>query len=139
MAELRISTSMSAPSFPPAYDPRVSNGMSLHINNSSGYMYIGLSRTGSAKWAAFNPGSSSSPSGTNPTPPVEPAFIHVTTSSDEPDFAPFCNFETENAIHFHVVYGTTYKLCVGMSNIVATGLDEPELNWAVYDADATIS
>jgi hypothetical protein len=139
MAEIRISSSMSQPSFLPAYDPRVSNGMSLHLNNDNGYMYVGLSRTGSERWAVFTPSASSSPGGTNPTPPVEPAFVHVTTSSDEPDFAPFCNFKTENAIHFHVVYGTIYKLCVGMSNIVATGLEEPELNWAVYDASFTIS
>jgi hypothetical protein len=135
VAELRTTISMSAPNFDPAFDPRISNGMNLHFNNTTGEIYIGLSRSSSPKWAVFSPESYETPSTPNPTPPIEPAFIHVTTSSANPDFAPFTDFRINNALHFHIVYGTPYRLCVGIGRFI----DNEEPNWGVFNATSTIS
>jgi hypothetical protein len=130
MAELRPTFSAGAPTSNPDYDPRINNGLSVHIGG--GNVYIGLSKTeGEDKWFYISSSSTPTTSVTNPNPPTRPIILEITTSSAEPDFLPEYTPTADNAMHLHITYDDPYKLCLGISKT------QGDSNWSIFDADGT--
>lgn len=132
---ISITSSTTAPTEPPLFDPRTSPGISLHYQTfPDRRLYVGLQRTGSPQWFYINSSGTHTTSGTG-SPRL--AQIYVSASTERPDFRPYYPLSQAQAVQYHVVYGASgYELCVGLNSQVEEG-EETAVAWAIYYADGT--
>ncbi len=133
---IEISTSTTAPTKPPLFDPRDGQGISLHyMTFPSRRLYVGLQRTGSPQW--FYIESTQTIAGQNPgTGNPQLVAVYVSGSEVRPDFFPNYPILQAKAVQYHVVYGAQYELCVGITNTRNDG-EESSPAWAIYYANGT--
>ena len=134
MSNIIVTTSNGAPTFSPALDPRINDGISFHYNTISGNVYIGISVSESPRWIILNRNETRAVSSNSDSYSPARGTIRVTTSNALPNFMPELDPLTEG-LHFHVAYlpGDLYRFCIGVTKLVNNN------NWSVYNASGTIA